>query len=129
MLPDDVYIEITRDLIIHDGSERDRIEKLNKATFKVLQMVQNKKLYCKKDQEAIEDLFFKVQEKQNKEDERRERQEYQEQTREKRIQRGSISALAERRQKIREQQLESRGAAGRAQLERMRRARNRNVTW
>lgn len=109
VLTDDTYIEITRDLIISEN-EVDRVDKISRSTFRVLQMVQNRKLYSKKDRKRIDKLYCDVQAKQLKEEERRERQK-------------SISELYERRENS------DLSISRIYQRERMRKAKNRNITW
>lgn len=54
------YADIMRDLIINDGSQKDKLEKLCSAGYKILELMRNKNLYNKKDRITIENLYQKA---------------------------------------------------------------------
>lgn len=110
VLPENFYLDITRDLIMKGGNKEDQMDKLSSITYRVMKMYNNKELYNKDDRETLEALYMKVMERQEREEERR-----------------KIEGSFRRR---REEQLEaSITMKEREQLDRMRKARQRNITW
>ena len=110
VLPENFYLDITRDLIIKGDNKEDQMDKLSSITYRVMKMYNNKELYNKDDRETLEALYMKVMERQEREEDRR-----------------RIEGSFRRR---REEQLEaSITMKEREQLDRMRKARQRNITW